>query len=210
MRPGCCRWMVNSSLSSIQRSSLLLDLFRRSPHHPLRRANRRSYCAIEKTVAPGRIDAGTLLEHRLLEVTGGYSHFLAERQHLFRSQPFADVALPGLQLSGTLHDPLECRAVDLPDWRVGHVGGEISRRACRPFGRPPPAASQSCRPAPWPAWRLLPTEVRRLSEAAAARLPRQPDLRPPAMWRKGRNISIGMGKSVVELFSAAISTTVWR
>jgi hypothetical protein len=30
------------------------------------------------------------------------------------------------------------------------------------------------------------------------------------MWRKGRNISIGMGNRVVELFSAAISTTVWR
>jgi hypothetical protein len=32
----------------------------------------------------------------------------------------------------------------------------------------------------------------------------------PSELRNGRNSSIGMGKMVVELFSAAISVTVWR
>ena len=31
-----------------------------------------------------------------------------------------------------------------------------------------------------------------------------------AAWRKGRNSSMGTGKIVVELFSVAISVTVWR
>jgi len=31
-----------------------------------------------------------------------------------------------------------------------------------------------------------------------------------ALWRKGLNSSMGIGKMVVELFSAAISVTVWR
>ena len=31
-----------------------------------------------------------------------------------------------------------------------------------------------------------------------------------AAWRNGRKRSIGIGKTVVELFSAAISVSVWR
>jgi hypothetical protein len=127
-------------LSSIQRSSLS------STSSGVPRTTR---CA-EQTAGPTArsrkpwprvgIDAGTLLEHRLLEVTGGDSHFLAERQHLFGSQPFADVALAGLQLGGTLHDPLERGAIDLPDWRVGHGGRRDQPAGLSPFW---PASTRS-------------------------------------------------------------------
>src|SRR5262249_35170070 len=56
--------------------------------------------------------ARPLLEERLLEIPDGNADILAEREQLVLAQPFADVALPGLQLRGALDDAVERFAAD--------------------------------------------------------------------------------------------------
>ena len=146
----------------------------------------------------GLDDTGPLLEQRVLQVAAGNADLAAERHDLVRGQLLGEVAVGGLELGGALDDPLERRAID---------AGRRAFAPCYSCG-----GSGRRRGGAWTSgWR-----DRR--PAAAGRAARRLDRR--TRWgggaaracacRNGRKSSIGIGKIVVELFSAAISVTVWR
>src|SRR5256714_6616382 len=112
----------------------------------------------------------------------GDADVCAERQHLIFGEPFTDVVLAGLQLRRALDDALKRLAADeVPAARLRHQA----------FAFPLFRGAGSFSPD--------------VLSGSAARLPE-----PPTFSKKPLNKSIGIGKIVVELFSDAISLTVWR
>ena len=122
---------------------------------------------------------------------------LPKREDLVGRELLADVALGGLQLGGPLDDPLQRGPVDPGRRALGHASPATASAARRRAG-------------------AVDIRVERSPAGSAAPGGSSPDRRPGGArggslaCRKGRKSSIGIGKIVVELFSAAISVTVWR
>src|SRR6266511_346694 len=134
---------------------------------------------------PGRDVGGCaclLLQHGLAQVPVGNSDVLPERQDFVVRETVADVVFSGLELGGALDDALQRLATD-----------EILLH--QTFAFP-----------------LSRTVGKRSPDVLSgrARLPESSACAGASRSMKPLNRSIGMGKIVVELFSEAISLTVWR
>src|SRR5258708_37339755 len=122
-----------------------------------------------------------LFQHRLTQVAVGDPDVFAECQDLGVGEPVADVVFSGLQLGRALDDALQRLTTD-----------EVISHQTLAFPLPRTAGNRS------PAVR---SGSARLADSSCAGARRS---------MKPLNRSIGIGKMVVELFSEAISLTVWR
>src|SRR5438874_2741729 len=152
-----------------------------SRHHTFGRQQRRPREPGERAALRGGHVAGLLLEQRLLQIAGRDADVLAQREERVLRQPLPDVALAGLELGRAPDDALERLPAD-----------ELARHA-------QPLTLAFSRDAGSVSPEVLSGSAGVAAAARAAAVPKNP-----------LNRSIGIGKIVVELFSEAISVTVWR
>ena len=151
-------------------------------HDALGRESRRPRDPGDHAAPRGLEAAGPLLEQCLPQVTRRNADVLPEGEQLGLGEALPDVVLPRLQLGRALNDPLQRVAADE---LAGHRYASVLV-----FAGGAGSASPATLAVSWGGW------------AAAACWATEP--------RNPRNRSSGIGKIVVELFSDAISVTVWR